>query len=65
MKAYQRNLLKIGYVLTLLKLARYNVGYKYLLVYIDVLGKYVWIEPLKTISESELKEALEKIFVTR
>ena len=44
------------------KLSKYNSGFKYLLVTIDVLSKYAWIEPLKTKTAKELKEAIEKIF---
>ena len=43
-------------------LSKYNSGFKYLLVTIDVLSKYAWIEPLKTKTAKELKEAIEKIF---
>ena len=45
------------------KLSKYNSGFKYLLVCIDVLSKYAWIEPLKTKTSSELKEAIQKIFL--
>lgn len=45
------------------KLSRYNYKYKYLLVCIDVLSKYGWIEPLKSKSGSELKEALQKVLM--
>ena len=41
------------------KLARHNSGYKYLLVCIDILSKYAWIEPLKTKTGHEIKEAFE------
>ena len=43
------------------KLSRYNAGYKYLLVCIDVLSKYAWIEPLKSKTGRELKNAIQKI----
>ena len=46
------------------KLAKRNTGYKYLLVCIDVLSKYAWIEPLKTKTSKELKEVLQKVFLT-
>ena len=45
------------------KLARHNSGYKFLLVCIDVLSKHAWIEPLKTKTAKELKEALQKVFL--
>ena len=45
------------------KLSKYNSGYKYLLVCIDILSKFAWIEPLKTKTSSELKEAIQKVFL--
>ena len=44
------------------KLSKYNSGYKYLLVCIDILSKYAWVEALKTKTGSELKGALERVF---
>lgn len=44
------------------KLSRFNSGFKYLLVCIDVFSKYVWVEALKTKSATELKKAIENIF---
>ena len=40
------------------KLARFNKGYKYLLVCIDILSKYAWVRPLKTKTGNELTKAL-------
>ena len=45
------------------KLSRYNSGYKYLLVCIDILSRFAWIEPLKSKTAKELKEVIEKIFL--
>ena len=44
------------------KLSRYNKGYKYLLVVIDVLSKFLWVEPLHDKSGKELKRAFHAIF---
>ena len=44
------------------KLAKYNRGYKYLLTLIDVLFKYVWVEPLKSKSATAMVEALERLW---
>lgn len=44
------------------KLSKINSGYKHLLVCIDVLSKYAWIEPLKSKSALELKKALQAVF---
>ena len=43
-------------------LAKYNRGYKYLLTVIDVLFKYVWVEPLKSKSATAMVEALERLW---
>lgn len=45
------------------KLSKYNSGYKYLLVCIDVFSKYAWIKPLKSKSAHELDDALQKVFL--
>lgn len=39
----------------------YNDGYVYLLVVIDVLSKYAWVEPLKNKSGEEVKNAFNRI----
>ena len=44
------------------KLAKYNKGYKYLLIVIDVLSKYAWVEPLKSKSATALVEALKRLW---
>lgn len=46
----------------LTKLSRYNSGFKYILVCIDVFSKYAWVVPLKTKSASELENAIRMIF---
>ena len=38
-----------------------NNGYKHILTVIDVLSKYVWVEPLKTKSGENLVKAFERI----
>ena len=42
-------------------LARYNNGYKYILMIIDVLSKYGWAVPLKTKTGIEVAVALRRI----
>jgi transposase InsO family protein len=44
------------------QLAQYNDGVKHLLVCIDILSKYVWVEPLKTKAGPSVRVALERIF---
>jgi len=43
-------------------LSRYNSGFKYILVCVDILSKYAWVVPLKTKSASELVTAIQTIF---
>ena len=42
-------------------LAKYNNNYKYILTVIDVLSKYVWVEPIKAKTGENLVSAFEKI----
>ena len=44
------------------KLSRGNKGYKYLMVVIDVLSKFAWVEPLKTKTGVELTKTLQHVF---
>ena len=43
------------------KLSKFNSGYKYLLVCIDVLSKFAWVKPLKTKTGAELKTVIKQI----
>ena len=42
-------------------LAKYNRGIRYLLMVLDVLSNYVWVQPLKAKTEVALVKALDKI----
>ena len=42
-------------------LSKYNKGHRYLLVVIDVLSKYAWVEPLKNKTGKSVAEAFAKI----
>ena len=44
------------------KLARYNQGYRYILVVIDVMTKYAWARCMKTKQAGDIKRAFENIF---
>ena len=44
------------------KISRYNQGNRYILVCIDVLSKYAWVEPLKAKSGKNIISAFKKIF---
>ena len=48
----------------MIPLAKYNKGYKYLLMIIDVFSKYGWIVPIKTKTGSAVSVALEKVIKT-
>ncbi|KAL7292716.1 hypothetical protein TKK_0013839 [Trichogramma kaykai] len=43
-------------------LKTYNDGYMYLLVIIDALSKYAWVEPLKDKSAKTVSKAFERVF---
>jgi len=47
-----------------ISLAKYNRDYKYLVIIVDVLTKYVRAVPLKTKKPAELLEGMKKIFKT-
>lgn len=49
-------------LMDMMKFSKYNSGIKYLLVAIDVLSKYLWIEPLMNKKPESIKKALIKIF---
>jgi len=44
------------------KLSKWNKGYKYLLMVLDIFSKYGWIVPLKTKTGLEVSKALQIIF---
>ena len=47
------------------KLSKWNKGYKYLLMVLDLFSKYGWILPLKTKTGLEVSKAFESIFKKR
>ena len=51
-------------LIEMIPLAKYNKGYKYLLMIIDVFSKYGWIVPIKTKTGSAVSTALEKVIKT-
>ena len=44
------------------KLSKWNKGYKYLLMVLDIFSEYGWIVPLKTKTGLEVSKALQSIF---
>ena len=44
------------------KLSKWNKGYKYLLMVLDLFSKYGWIVPLKSKTGLEVSKAFESIF---
>ena len=44
------------------KLSKWNKGYKYLLMGLDIFSKHGWIVPLKTKTGFQSSQALENIF---
>ena len=47
------------------KVAKYNDGYHYILLAIDIFSRYVWTVPLRDKSGNEVVHALSKIFMER
>ena len=47
------------------KFAKLNKGYRYLLTCIDIFSKYSWVIPLKDKKGINVKNALEKIFISQ
>ena len=44
------------------KLSKHNDGLKFIMVVIDILSMYPWLEPLTSKHDVEIKNALECIF---
>ncbi len=53
---FQADLLDFG------ALVKYNDGYRYLLVVIDIFTRRAWVEPLKSKSANEVLKAIEAVF---
>ena len=51
-------------LIEMVPLAKYNKGYKYLLMIIDVFSKYGWIMPVKAKTGAAVSAAFEKVFET-
>jgi hypothetical protein len=49
-------------LMDMIKLAKLNKGFKYVLLVIDVFSRYVWIKSLKTKSAEDTFEALKSVF---
>ena len=47
---------------SMVQYSKNNAGYKYILVLIDILSRYAWTKPLKTLTGKEMVKALESIF---
>lgn len=48
-------------LIELRNLKSYNDGYSYLLVIIDVLSKFVWVEPIKDKTSASVKDAFQRV----
>ena len=47
------------------KLSKWNRGYKYLLMVLDLFSKYGWIVPLKTKTGLEVAKAFESLIYSK
>ena len=48
-------------LIEVINIAKYNLGYPYLLTVVDVFSKYTWVEPVKKETGQAMTDALEKI----
>jgi len=51
-------------LMDLRRISKYNKGYKYVLIMIDVFSRYVWAQPMKRKKEKNAIEVFKKIFET-
>ncbi|XP_053402652.1 uncharacterized protein LOC128557979 [Mercenaria mercenaria] len=51
-------------LIDMVKFAKLNDGYKYILLVIDTFSKYVWLRPLKSKTGDEVAKAFKDIFTT-
>ena len=51
-----------GDTLDLSQLGKYNNGFKYLVVFIDLFSRFLWVRAMKTKSAADTVEAIESIF---
>ena len=71
-KKFRRNRIIVGRIdeqwqtdlIDIQKIARYNNGYRYILVCIGILSKFAWVEPLKSKSGKSIIAGFKKIFKT-
>ena len=49
------------YLVDVNKLSKHNDGFKFIIVVIDILSKYAWLEPLKSKHGVAIKNSLEHI----
>lgn len=49
-------------IMDMSKFAKFNKGYKYLAVFIDIFSRYVWVEKLKTKKPSDMVNAMKIVF---
>ena len=61
-KVYAQNEIWGADLMDLQKYHKYNDNYKYVLLCVDVLSKYIWTQPLKSKSALEVSSAFERIF---
>jgi hypothetical protein len=49
-------------LISMVSFAKYNDDFKYILLCIDTLSKFIWLEPLKNKTAIQMKAAFQKIF---
>ena len=49
-------------LIEVINIAKYNLGYPYLLTVVDVFSKYTWVEPVKKETGQAMTDALTDAF---
>lgn len=59
------NTFRQGNLVKMVSFAKYNKGYNYILVVSNIFTQYVWREPFKTKTGTEVVKAFEKVLVPK
>lgn len=51
-----------GDIMDMQKFAKFNKGYKFLAIFIDIFSRYAWVEPMKTKTPKEMVSVMQKVF---
>lgn len=49
-------------IMDMTKFSKFNNGYKYVAIFIDIFSRYVWVEPMRTKKPTEMVNVMRRIF---